>query len=110
MKDWHCLCLPLLPANLPIFLIYYCITILFQFSVLFSLYCYFILFYLLFLFFLMNTTAQVNEYKYEIERVNRELQAVKRKYYQQKRREQLMDELDGGIGLQGERKVNMWLN
>ena len=58
----------------------------------------------------MNTTAQVNEYKYEIERVNRELQAVKRKYYQQKRREQLMDELDGGIGLQGERKVNMWLN
>ena len=43
----------------------------------------------------------MNEYKYEIERLNRELQDVKRKYYQQKRREQLMDELDGSIGLQG---------
>jgi len=38
--------------------------------------------------------AQVNEYKYEIERVTRELQDLKRKYYQQKRKEQLMHELD----------------
>ena len=54
-----------------------------------------------FLFF--SFAAQVNEYKYEIERVNRELQEVKRKYYQQKRREQLIDELEGsaGMGMQG---------
>ena len=51
--------------------------------------------------FFFDIVAQVNEYKYEIERLNRELQDVKRKYYQQKRREQLMDELDGSIGLQG---------
>jgi hypothetical protein len=29
----------------------------------------------------------VNEYKYEIERLTRELQDMKRKYYEQKRRE-----------------------
>ena len=33
--------------------------------------------------------AQVNEYKFERERLNRELQLVKKKYYQQKRREQM---------------------
>ena len=54
------------------------------------------------IYFCFHFIAQVNEYKYEIERVNRELQDVKRKYYQQKRREQLMDELDGSTGLQGE--------
>ena len=54
------------------------------------------------MYFYFHFIAQVNEYKYEIERVNRELQDVKRKYYQQKRREQLMDELDGSTGLQGE--------
>ena len=31
----------------------------------------------------------MNEYKYEIERLTRELQDVKRRYYEQKRREQL---------------------
>jgi len=33
--------------------------------------------------------AQVNEYKFEIERLTRELQDVKKKYFEQKRREQL---------------------
>ncbi len=33
--------------------------------------------------------AQVNEYKYEIERLVRELGDMKRKYFEQKRREQL---------------------
>eukprot|EP00620_Florenciella_sp_RCC1587_P017235 CAMPEP_0182572826 /NCGR_PEP_ID=MMETSP1324-20130603/17912_1 /TAXON_ID=236786 /ORGANISM="Florenciella sp., Strain RCC1587" /LENGTH=946 /DNA_ID=CAMNT_0024787841 /DNA_START=180 /DNA_END=3021 /DNA_ORIENTATION=+ len=37
--------------------------------------------------------AQVNEFKYEIERLTRELQDVKRKYYEQKRREQLANEI-----------------
>merc|ERR1711998_412434 len=32
--------------------------------------------------------AQVNEYKFEIERLTRELQDVKKKYFEQKRREQ----------------------
>ena len=36
--------------------------------------------------------AQVNEYKYEVERLTRELQDVKRKYYEQKRRDQLARE------------------
>jgi hypothetical protein len=40
----------------------------------------------------------VNEYKYEIERTNRELQDVKRKYYQQRRKEQLAEEMDGAQG------------
>ncbi len=31
----------------------------------------------------------MNEYKFEIERLTRELQDVKRRYYEQKRREQL---------------------
>jgi hypothetical protein len=44
-------------------------------------------------------TAQVNEYKYEIERTNRELQDVKRKYYQQRRKEQLAEEMDGIQGM-----------
>jgi hypothetical protein len=33
--------------------------------------------------------AQVNEYKYEIERLVRELNDMKRKYFEQKRREQM---------------------
>ncbi len=33
--------------------------------------------------------AQVMEYKYEIERLTRELQDSKRKYFEQKRREQV---------------------
>lgn len=33
--------------------------------------------------------AQVNEYKYEIERLNREMQEVKKRYFDHKRREQL---------------------
>ena len=36
--------------------------------------------------------AQVNEYRYENERVNRELQDVKKKYYQQRRKEQMIAE------------------
>jgi hypothetical protein len=34
----------------------------------------------------------VNEYKYEIERLTRELQEMKRRYYEQKRREQMQRE------------------
>lgn len=34
----------------------------------------------------------MNEYKYEIERLTRELQETKTKYYEQKRREQLQRE------------------
>lgn len=34
------------------------------------------------------TRAQVNEYKYEIERLTRELSDMKRRYFEQKRREQ----------------------
>lgn len=33
--------------------------------------------------------AQVNEYKYEIERLVRELNDMKRRYFEQKRREQM---------------------
>merc|ERR1719198_740278 len=41
--------------------------------------------------------AQVNEYKFEIERLTRELQDVKKKYFEQKRREQLnRDNQQGG--------------
>ena len=36
--------------------------------------------------------AQANEHRYEIERLTRELQDVKRRYYEQKRREQLQAE------------------
>jgi len=36
--------------------------------------------------------AQVSEYKYELERLTRELQDVKRQYYEQKRRETLLKE------------------
>ena len=45
--------------------------------------------------------AQVNEYKYEIERLNRDLQDVKKRYFDHKRREQLEKERalqDGGNG------------
>jgi predicted RNase H-like nuclease (RuvC/YqgF family) len=47
--------------------------------------------------------AQVNEYKYEIERLTRDLQDMKRRYYEQKRKEQLMategmEESGGGGG------------
>jgi hypothetical protein len=34
----------------------------------------------------------VNEYKYEIERLTRDLQDMKRKYFEQKRREQMQRE------------------
>merc|ERR1711865_359884 len=45
--------------------------------------------------------AQVNEYKFEIERLTRELQDVKKKYFEQKRREQLnRDNQQGGGGKQ----------
>lgn len=37
--------------------------------------------------------AQVNEYKYEIERLNRELRDTKKKYYTQRRREQIAKEI-----------------
>merc|ERR1711988_1839693 len=45
--------------------------------------------------------AQSNEFKYEIERLTRELRDVKRKYYEQKRREQLaadMEHEDNSLG------------
>jgi hypothetical protein len=35
----------------------------------------------------------VNEYRYEIERLTRELQDLKKKYYEQKRKEQLAREV-----------------
>merc|ERR1712057_132878 len=40
--------------------------------------------------------AQVNEYKFEIERLTRELQDVKKKYFEQKRREQQNRDQPGG--------------
>ena len=40
----------------------------------------------------MLCTAQESEYKYEIERTNRELQEMKRKYYQLRRREEADDD------------------
>lgn len=36
---------------------------------------------------------QVNEYKYEMERITRELQDAKRKHYEHKRREQVRPRL-----------------
>ena len=40
--------------------------------------------------------AQVNEYKYEVERLSRELQDMKRKYYQHSKEQTLKDmEMDG---------------
>ena len=39
--------------------------------------------------FLLLAHSQVNEYKYEIERLVRELNDMKRKYFEQKRREQM---------------------
>ena len=45
--------------------------------------------------------AQVNEYKYEKERMIRELQELKRKYYEQRRKERLMKEstnMNAGMG------------
>merc|ERR1711918_146601 len=45
--------------------------------------------------------AQVNEYKFEIERLTRALQDVKKKYFEQKRREQLnRDNQQSGGGKQ----------
>lgn len=38
--------------------------------------------------------AQVNEYKYEQERLARELTEMKRKYYQQKRKDKLVEEME----------------
>ena len=43
--------------------------------------------------------AQVNESKYEMEKLTRELQTVKRLYYDQKRRETLMRERDANSRL-----------
>jgi chromosome segregation ATPase len=52
--------------------------------------------------------AQVNEYRYDVERLSRELQDVKQKYYQQKRKDQIarefvgensFDENNGGGGI-----------
>lgn len=40
----------------------------------------------------MLCIAQESEYKYEIERTNRELQEMKRKYYQLRRREEAEDD------------------
>lgn len=37
--------------------------------------------------------AQVNEYRYEMERLGRETQDIKRKYYEQKRKDQVMRDL-----------------
>ena len=50
--------------------------------------------------------AQVNEYRYEMERLNRELQEVKRKYFVQKRKDTLLKELgeDGTANLSGTAK------
>lgn len=44
--------------------------------------------------------AQVNEYKYEQERLGRELTELKRKYYSQKKKEKLLEDLEynGGEG------------
>merc|ERR1712178_554248 len=44
--------------------------------------------------------AQVNEYKFEIERLTRELQDVKKKYFEQKKKEQQRDSQGGGGGKQ----------
>lgn len=41
--------------------------------------------------------AQVNEYKYQIERLTRDLNDMKRKYLEQRRREQLTMERDRGL-------------
>ncbi len=37
----------------------------------------------------LHFASQVNEYKYEMERITRELQDAKRKHYEHKRREQV---------------------
>merc|ERR1711988_1578382 len=44
--------------------------------------------------------AQVNEYKFEIERLTRGLQDVKKKYFEQKKKEQQRDSQGGGGGKQ----------
>ena len=41
--------------------------------------------------------AQVNEYKYQIERLTRDLSDIKRKYLEQRRREQLAMERDRSL-------------
>lgn len=41
----------------------------------------------------LRSSSQVNEYKYEMERITRELQDAKRKHYEHKRREQVCPEL-----------------
>ncbi len=45
--------------------------------------------------------AQVNEYRYEMERLNRELQDVKRKYYVQKRKDAMLKEYAEGEAMGG---------
>eukprot|EP01033_Poteriospumella_lacustris_P007572 gene7572-5443_t len=45
--------------------------------------------------------AQVNEYKYEQERLQRELTELKRKYYSQKKKEKLLEDLEYGDGGSG---------
>ena len=49
--------------------------------------------------------AQSNEYKYDIERLTRELQDVKRKYYEQRRKEQMARELIEEDGMLGKRQA-----
>merc|ERR1711934_824681 len=44
--------------------------------------------------------AQVNEYKYEIERLGREGQDIKKKYFEQKRRDQLQQEMSKADGVE----------
>ena len=50
--------------------------------------------------------AQVSESKYEMERKTRELQDVKRKYYEQKRRETLAKEREALRGQEGNQEAN----
>ncbi|KAK0049011.1 cilia- and flagella-associated protein 58-like [Biomphalaria glabrata] len=45
--------------------------------------------------------AQVGEYKYEIERIARELQEVKKKYFMQKKKEQIFKERDKALTQSG---------
>jgi hypothetical protein len=49
---------------------------------------------------------QVNEYKYEIERITRELQDIKTKYFEQKRREQVQRDAARSLEQQPKPKPN----
>lgn len=49
-------------------------------------------------YYIFRSQAQVNEYKFEIEKLNHELQDIKRSYYIQKKREtQLKESLNQGL-------------